>query len=74
MPNPIRRHVCAELVGLNRRHIRAAARRHGKILLEPVSSVEHYFHFIFDLALPLWRTIDMAPEVNRVHHSVRASA
>ena len=63
IPNPIRRHVCAALVGLNRRHIRAAARRHGRILLEPVSSVEHYFHFIFDLALPLWGIADAAPDL-----------
>ena len=45
----------------NRYRIRHLARRHNSVLIRPANRVEHYFHFVFDLVLPLWHVIASTP-------------
>ncbi len=52
VPESVLRKLRARLVQRNRRDI-ARAKRRGGLLLEPVNNVEHYFHFLLDLCLPL---------------------
>lgn len=49
------------MVRRNQRQILRLCDHNDHILLQPVNRVEHYYHFLFDLILPLWRLIDAAP-------------
>lgn len=45
----------------NHRAITDIAQRESLVYLQPVGLVEHYFHFIFDLCIPLWKIIENSP-------------
>ncbi|WP_197444012.1 glycosyltransferase 61 family protein [Maioricimonas rarisocia] len=41
--------------------IRRKAVHHACLFLEPENVTEHYYHFLFDLCLPLWRLTEVVP-------------
>lgn len=51
----MRRHIRALLVQQNQRRILRKSQDGQKIALHPVNCVEHYYHFLFDLCLPLYQ-------------------
>lgn len=53
-PSPLLRHVRAARVNRCVRLISKTANRSACVLIEPDNRVEHYYHSILDLALPLW--------------------
>ncbi|MFG0331841.1 MAG: glycosyltransferase family 61 protein [Maioricimonas sp. JB049] len=55
----------AGLVRRNRAAIRRTAVRNGRLLLVPDNNVEHYYHFLFDLCLPLWSLTEAVPPETR---------
>ncbi|QDT47851.1 hypothetical protein Pan258_18900 [Symmachiella dynata] len=59
IPDTLLQSLRAYLVQRNRRNICQLSHRTEQ-LLEPVNNVEHYYHFIFDLCLPLHLTLQAA--------------
>jgi len=55
IPAPVLRRLRMAHVFHNQQHILKSSIKYKPILLEPDNNVEHYYHFLFDLALPLWR-------------------
>ena len=53
VPRPLLKRARASLVLRNRKQISKTGEQYDKIFIEPVNRVEHYFHFLFDLSLPL---------------------
>lgn len=54
LPTTVLKQLRAAIVRRNRAVIRRKAQRLGCLLLDPDNNVEHYYHFLFDLCLPLW--------------------
>ena len=61
IPTPILRRLRDTLVARNQRQIMRECDKHSRIFLRPENRVEHYFHFLFDMALPFSRLIQTAP-------------
>ncbi len=61
IPGPILRHVRAVLTSRNQQKLLQACERGKEIRIKPDNRVEHYFHFLFDLTLPLWRLMAASP-------------
>ena len=61
IPTPVLRRLRETLVTYNQWKIARACDKHSRIFLKPENRVEHYFHFLFDLALPLSRLIQTTP-------------
>ena len=61
VPTVILRHLRALRVRHNRRSIAAASNGNAPIVLTPDTVVEHYYHFMFDLALPLFLLLEATP-------------
>lgn len=54
IPQSVLNEVRSMRVGHNRRSLVRAGRRCGQLTVFPDNSAEHYYHFLFDLALPLF--------------------
>ena len=61
IPTPVLRRLRETLVTYNQWKIARACDKHSRIFIKPENRVEHYFHFLFDLALPLSRLIQTTP-------------
>jgi hypothetical protein len=61
VPAGLLRQLRARRVLRNRRAIVAASRRHEPLVLVPDTVVEHYYHFLLDLTLPLYLVLEAAP-------------
>src|SRR5687767_8335156 len=61
VPTALLRRIRALRVSRNRHSIATASRTHGTIVLTPDVVVEHFYHFIFDLTLPLFLALEAAP-------------
>lgn len=57
VPDSILKRLRARLVLRNRMRISKECERQSVVHLQPVNRVEHYFHFVLDLCLPLWHLI-----------------
>lgn len=62
IPESVLRQARAIHGAKNRKSIIAASRNQQRILLQPVNRVEHYYHFLFDLCLPLAQVIERVDE------------
>lgn len=51
----------AARVRRNQRQILSACQNNDRVFLKPDNRVEHFYHFLFDLSLPLWSLLDSAP-------------
>lgn len=71
VPTGLLRVLRARRLAANRRAIMASAARHGRVVLVPDNLAEHYYHFLFDLALPLHLLLQQAPA--DAHFAVRSS-
>lgn len=71
VPTPILRSLRAMSVRRNRRSIIEAARRRRTLVLVPDNLVEHYYHFLFDLCLPLFLVLEESDD--DVRYTVRTS-
>jgi hypothetical protein len=58
IPDPILKRLRAEQVRHNRRALARASKSGAPLALVPDNLVEHYYHFLFDLALPLFLLVE----------------
>lgn len=71
VPTTVLRYVRTMLVRRNRRSIVAAGQRQRPLVLVPDNLVEHYYHFLFDLCLPLFLVLEESG--SDVHYVIRTT-